>query len=492
MAAGPRELGLTELTDHREIYDILLGYALRGVRVQIVLRACLVAFVILVVLIVPPADDRLPCYLIAAAYTLWSLAVALLARDGGERAARLVWLALFVDAIALAVLALIASSSNEVSWTSDVLLNGFFLIPMLAATQLRPWVGTVVLAPTVLVYLGASIAARASNSEPWSSVLLRTGVLAALAVGAILLTRVQRARVEAIGALAVERSQLLDETLQIEARERRELAERVHDGALQYVLAARQELEDAREYNDPASFDRVEQALRESSQLLRSIMTELHPAVLEQSGVPAALRELSRTVAARGEFTVDLDLDGLAAGRAHTRRSGAVRERARIADQRGQACGGHARAGAVDARRRHGSTGGRRRRPRDRTRCIGATARGGPHRRGFAAGPARRRRRPVAPGARSGRRYRRSGRDPGARVAASGCVHASGRDRRGPGPSSVLAQRRALLAASGTMMAIVPPTARLVMASAACTESAAGIVKGTATASAMPSRASAA
>ena len=35
MAAGPRELGLTELTDHREIYDILLGYALRGNRVLV-------------------------------------------------------------------------------------------------------------------------------------------------------------------------------------------------------------------------------------------------------------------------------------------------------------------------------------------------------------------------------------------------------------------------------------------------------------------------
>ena len=80
MAGGPRELGLSELADHREIYDILLGYALRGVRVQIVLRACLVAFVVLVVLIVPPANDRVPCYLIAAAYALWSLAVALLAR----------------------------------------------------------------------------------------------------------------------------------------------------------------------------------------------------------------------------------------------------------------------------------------------------------------------------------------------------------------------------------------------------------------------------
>ncbi len=140
--------------------------------------------------------------------------------------------------------------------------------------------------------------------------LLRSGVLAALAVGAMLLTRVQRARVGAIGGLAVERSRLLDESLQIEARERRDLAERVHDGALQYVLAARQELEDAREYDDPASFDRVEEALRESSQLLRSIMTELHPAVLEQSGLAAALRELTRTVAARGGFAVDLDVDG--------------------------------------------------------------------------------------------------------------------------------------------------------------------------------------
>jgi two-component system NarL family sensor kinase len=39
-------------------------------------------------------------------------------------------------------------------------------------------------------------------------------------------------------------------------------------------------------------------------------MTELHPAVLNQSGLAVALRELARTLAARGGFAVDLDVEG--------------------------------------------------------------------------------------------------------------------------------------------------------------------------------------
>ncbi len=50
----------------------------------------------------------------------------------------MVWLALFVDVLALAVLTVVASLSDQESWTADILLNGFFLIPMLATTQLRP------------------------------------------------------------------------------------------------------------------------------------------------------------------------------------------------------------------------------------------------------------------------------------------------------------------------------------------------------------------
>ena len=73
------------------------------------------------------------------------------------------------------------------------------------------------------------------------------------------------------------------------------LAEELHDGALQYVLAARQDLEDIRPKDGAESFDRVDYALRESTTLLRSKVTQLHPAVLEQLG----LRRADRRTGAR-------------------------------------------------------------------------------------------------------------------------------------------------------------------------------------------------
>jgi two-component system NarL family sensor kinase len=111
-----------------------------------------------------------------------------------------------------------------------------------------------------------------------------------------------------IGALVQDRTDLLVELTDLERRERRALSEHLHDGALQYVLAARQDLDDARETGDPAAFARVEQALAESSQLLRSTVAELHPAVLDRAGLPAAMSELARSAAARGGFAVALDV----------------------------------------------------------------------------------------------------------------------------------------------------------------------------------------
>ncbi len=312
MSTPPRSPAnqLVDLAGDRSIYDVLLEHAYRGVRVQLILRAVLVAFVVLVVVFVPPAHDRTSCYLIASCYGAWSIAVGLLTRRGGEAPVRFIWLALFADVVALAALSLVAGNSAQESWTADLVINGFFLIPMLAATQLRPWVCTVVVVPTVGVYLASSAASRQANiDEPWASILLRTGVLAGLSLGCVLLSYVQRSRVLTIGALVSDRSQLLAEMVSIEDRERRDLAENLHDGALQYVLAARQDLDDARD-GDAESFERIDHALRESSQLLRTTMTELHPAVLEQAGLAAALRDLIRAAQARGGFEVELDASG--------------------------------------------------------------------------------------------------------------------------------------------------------------------------------------
>ena len=122
-----------------------------------------------------------------------------------------------------------------------------------------------------------------------------------------------------IGRLAQARSALLAELTGLEERERRALSEHLHDGALQYVLAARFDLDDARETGDPAAFDRLEQALAESSRLLRSTVAELHPAVLARAGLPSALRDLAAAAAARGGLAVDVDAEGWPHGRTHRR-----------------------------------------------------------------------------------------------------------------------------------------------------------------------------
>src|SRR3954469_11215946 len=129
-------LGLAELADEPQIYEILLAHGMRGVRIQVLLRFVLAAFVLLTVVLEPPADDSVACYVIAGCYAVWTVGVAAFASRGGIAVVRLIWLALFVDLIVLTAITLVASASDEVSWTADILVNGFVLVPLLAATQL--------------------------------------------------------------------------------------------------------------------------------------------------------------------------------------------------------------------------------------------------------------------------------------------------------------------------------------------------------------------
>jgi two-component system NarL family sensor kinase len=302
-------LRLADLRDDGRLYRILLEHAFLGIRVQLLLRLALAAFVVAVVLAVPPEHKRVACDVVAGVYACWAMAVTWIALRGGERVIRLIWLALLVDLLVLVVLSVLASRSEQ-SWTSDVLVNGFFVIPMLATTQLRPGVGAAITAPTVAAYLGSLIAARHANAEPWAAIITSTGVLAALSLACVLLSWVQRSRVLTIAGLILDRGRLSTELAEVEMTARRTLAEELHDGALQYVLAARQDLDDARRHNEPESYDRIELALRESTALLRSKVSQLHPSVLESAGLRAALQDVADTAAARGRLTVHVNADG--------------------------------------------------------------------------------------------------------------------------------------------------------------------------------------
>lgn len=292
--------------------QMVAEHAARGAGIHVWLRGLLVVFALVTVLWEPPNRYQLPCLLLAIAYAVWAVGIAgWLRRDPGHLV-RLTWLVLTVDLLLFGVLNQLAGVSNDLSWTAYILVNGFLLIPVLAAAQLQMRLSIALSAGAAVLYLVSSIAARQANGtpgtdgEPWASVVMRTVVVVAVGAGAVLLTTVQRGRVADIGRLAEQRTELLAQLGGLADRQRRELAESLHDGALQHLLAARLDLEDAMDSGDGAAFDRVDKALSASVGLLRSTVSELHPAVLAQAGLAQALRDLAKNTQGRGRLLVDV------------------------------------------------------------------------------------------------------------------------------------------------------------------------------------------
>ena len=102
-----------------------------------------------------------------------------------------------------------------------------------------------------------------------------------------------------VARLAEERSRLLADALEAEQRERKALAESLHDHAIQNLLSARHELEEAGEARPHPALDRADAALTETVGQLRDAVFDLHPYVLDEAGLEAALRSLAQQAATR-------------------------------------------------------------------------------------------------------------------------------------------------------------------------------------------------
>jgi two-component system NarL family sensor kinase len=310
-ASGPGvPLRLRDLAAVPALRRVLVEHAGRGFRVQLILRAALVVYAALSILLIPPAVDRRVCWLIVLAYAAWAVTAFVLARSGGTRMLQLSWLTLYGDVVALGALTVVSSISVHRTGTSAALLAGMYVLPLLAALQLRVWAAVSAIAPVVVVFAVCSSRVGSAAGEPAVLAPLWTLVLVCIGAGCVLFVSVQASRVLALGREAMRRSTLLDELLDTEARERATLSEHLHDGALQYVLAARQDLEELPADVDPALAERLQTALRSASTLLRSQVAELNPAVLRQAGLAPALQRLADEAGARGGFAVQVDVSG--------------------------------------------------------------------------------------------------------------------------------------------------------------------------------------
>jgi two-component system, NarL family, sensor kinase len=282
-----------------------------GTLLQWSLRVLLIVFIAITLAVEPPRRNGLVCVIVLAAYVVavgcWSVwALPPVHRPAVRTKERVTLLVLGADIAVIAVLSVLTGLTAPEDWTSDVLRNGLFLIPLIAAAQLSPRISGAIAIPTVVAFLATSWITKSSNNEPWSSILLSMTVLAGLAAGSVALSRIQRSKVETIEQLAGQRTQLLEQLLGLEKDERQALAERVHDGALQYVLVARQDLDDVRGGSAEA-VARLESALGEASQLLRDVARELHPEVLARLGLKSALAHLAASVGTRSDLAVEVD-----------------------------------------------------------------------------------------------------------------------------------------------------------------------------------------
>src|SRR5205807_2576232 len=116
-----------------------------------------------------------------------------------------------------------------------------------------------------------------------------------------------RERAQQVEELSTSRGRLVAEALNAEERARRALAHELHDDALQALLVAKQDLEEAKE-GDDAGLARADAAVQATVLRLRDAVFELHPAILEHAGLEPALRAVATEQGRRAGFRVHLSV----------------------------------------------------------------------------------------------------------------------------------------------------------------------------------------
>lgn len=209
-----------------------------------------------------------------------------------------------IDVLSITVLAYLSGGPF-----SDARL-AYFLIPISVAFRFG-W--QITLTATVLVVLAYDAQAATHPARHVQHALgfvaVQTGYLVWIGGAAALFSGLLMARTSRLIQLARGRKLLLAEVMNAEERERQGLAEGLHDQAIQTLLAARQDVEEALKTRPDEALVRAESALAETVGDLRGAIFELHPHVLQQAGLEAALNAVAERASRRYGFDVDLYAD---------------------------------------------------------------------------------------------------------------------------------------------------------------------------------------
>jgi signal transduction histidine kinase len=133
----------------------------------------------------------------------------------------------------------------------------------------------------------------------------------------VLSDAVERRAAEAeVAEISAARGRLVAQAIDAEDRARRTISEALHDGALQELLAVRNELYAmAGHGGDDQALAATQERLTAIVARLRDVMSALHPTMLQYGGLEAALLAVVEQERGAGQFEAHVVVDPAAAGR---------------------------------------------------------------------------------------------------------------------------------------------------------------------------------
>lgn len=291
--------------DAADLRDVRAAHLLRSLRVGAVLRIAVVGLMVFAMMRTARPEWFAQSVLLVC-YGVGALGVAALAffRPGSSAIDHRVQTATAAgDVVAISTYEMLSSGGN-------VPLLVMLLLPLLVALEVSERRAAVILALSAIAF--AVVVIQDPIMQPtigWPTTIYLCGLFAFLCATAFAVVYVQQRHIDAIARLSASRRLLLTDTMTSFESERRLISEALHDGPLQTVLAARQDISDAAKASDDIRLDRAMTSLRDVAHRLRVATFLLHPAVLEQVGLAEATRKLAAVSAERSgiAFTADTD-----------------------------------------------------------------------------------------------------------------------------------------------------------------------------------------
>ncbi len=262
------------------------------------------AIVVGLAVMLGPAEHGTPFYIALAGAFAYAVAIGVTAWMGMRRQPSV---AIAMTDVAI-ILVLVALSGGAQSEARLALL----VFPM-ALGLAHAW-RTIALASAFAAAGFVAVSVTTLDSRAADTAFIET-LAALIIVGAIgvAMAGVFKRRTREVEQLGAQRAALLHDALDAEERERARIGERLHDDALQSLLAARQDVREARA-GDLRSLEFADEALGDAVRALRETVRGLHPASLADRGLELALRvELDRIVR-RLDLDVRLRVDPAAVG----------------------------------------------------------------------------------------------------------------------------------------------------------------------------------